>query len=75
MAAARAELEAAHHALTAATQRADDAVAARADAEAARDAAANEGRWLRVKLANESEGRTAVEGRAAAVEEELRDKV
>ncbi|KIY93841.1 Kinesin-like protein KIF15 [Monoraphidium neglectum] len=42
------------------------AASARADeAEGARDAAAAEGRWLRVKLANEGEARREVEGRLA----------
>jgi len=59
LAAARGELEAATHALTAATQCAKEA-------ESARDAAANEGRWLRVKLAKEGEGKREAEQKLEA---------
>jgi hypothetical protein len=52
------------------------AASARADeAEGARDAAAAEGRWLRVKLANEGEARREVEGRLAETAADAAAKV
>jgi hypothetical protein len=67
-AAAQQEVEGLASRLAATTSRAEDA-------ESARDAAAGEGRWLRVKLANESEGRREAEARAEAAEAEAKEKV
>jgi hypothetical protein len=67
-AAAQQELEGLASRLAATTSRAEDA-------ESARDAATGEGRWLRVKLANEAEGRREAEARLEATVSELKAQV